>query len=320
MIDILLATYNGERFIAEQIDSILAQSVKDWRLLIRDDGSSDASVSIIRCYAHDFPEKIFFNQDNERNLGPTQNFSRLMASATAPYVMFCDQDDIWLPDKIQKSLSKLQKMESQYGIATPLLVYTDLSVCDEHGKIVADSYWRFQRINPRVALHPAGALVQDNATGNTFIFNRALNKLAAPVPPEMIGHDWWVALIALYVGKIDYLADSTLRYRQHSANVSGQKGVDWTILLKKLPAYCLILQANQRQAGMLLRLLDSGLVKEKRKILSAFSTLAMQNLWVRCYRIIRFRYWAVLDVRILVKMFFLVFCAKKSVVITGRHS
>ncbi len=312
MIDILLATYNGERFLAEQMDSILAQSVNDWRLLVRDDGSSDATVINIRRYAEAFPDKILYIQDDERKLGPTQNFSRLMECAIAPYVMFCDQDDIWLPDKIEKSLSKIKEMEMRHGPSTPLLVYTDLSVCDEYGKLVADSYWRFQRINPRVALHPASALVQDNATGNTFIFNRALNDLATPVPPEMIGHDWWVALIALYAGKIDYLTDRTLRYRQHSGNVSGKKGANWAILLKKLPAYCLTLQANQRQAALLLERLSPDLKKEKKRIVAAFSTLSKQYFWVRWFRLLRFRYWAVFDVRILVKMLFLAFCTKKT--------
>ncbi len=312
MIDILLATYDGERFIAEQLDSILAQGITDWRLLVRDDGSNDATVSIIRAYAQKYPGRIILIQDNERNMGATQNFSRLMSCSTAPYIMFCDQDDIWLPDKIARSLTRIKQMEQAHGADTPLLVYTDLSVCDEQGRVVADSYWRFQRINPRVALHPASALVQDNATGNTFIFNRALNQLASPVPVEMIGHDWWVALIALYAGKLDFIADSTLHYRQHSANVSGQKGAHWTILLKKLPAYCATLRANQRQAGALLDFLGAGLSADKSAILSAFSTLADQGFGVRVYRIARYRYWAVWDLRIMAKLVFLAFCAQKN--------
>ncbi|MBD3809809.1 MAG: glycosyltransferase family 2 protein [Sulfuricurvum sp.] len=247
-IDILLATYNGEKYLVEQIESILLQTILNWILLIRDDGSTDGTLQIIQRYADQYPDKIIWLRDNESNLGVTKNFERLMEYSTASYIMFCDQDDIWLPHKIETCLRKLQTMEREYGVDTPLLVYTDLSVCDERGELVAESFWKYQGSNPSLPLDYAKALVQNNATGSTFIFNRSLCDRALPFPPDTVMHDWCVALTALYLGKIDYITNQTILYRQHSANVSGSKGKNILPILRKLPRYCIILENNRVQA------------------------------------------------------------------------
>ncbi len=310
-IDILLATFNGEKYLAEQIDSILSQTISDWRLLIRDDGSSDQTEKIIKHYVKQFPYKIIHILDTDINLGVTRNFERLMEYSTAPYIMFCDQDDIWNPDKIETSLYKLHTMEEQYGSNIPLLVYTDLSVCDEEGILMANSFWKYQGSDPFLPLDYAKALVQNNATGNTFIFNRMLCDCALPFPPDAVMHDWWSALIALYLGKIDYITNQTLRYRQHSTNVSGIKGRATLPILRKLPLYCYTLKKNIQQAKSFLENFQSRLDQKQINILRTFTTLFYRNRFHRFYKLLQFKFLTFDNLKDIGKLGMFIFCFKK---------
>ena len=125
---ILLGTYNGGRFLREQLDSLFAQTMKDFQLYIRDDGSTDDTMLIVKEYQQLHPN-IVKVEDEGKNLGAKGNFERLLALTDADYYMFCDQDDVWLPDKIEVSFAKMKQMEQRYG-DIPLLVHTDLEVVD----------------------------------------------------------------------------------------------------------------------------------------------------------------------------------------------
>jgi glycosyltransferase involved in cell wall biosynthesis len=111
-VQILLATYNGARFLREQLDSLFNQTFQDFTVLIRDDGSTDNTVQIIEEYNQKFPNKITLLEDSFKNVGATQNFGILLENATADYIFFCDQDDIWVKHKIEKSLQKIQSLEN----------------------------------------------------------------------------------------------------------------------------------------------------------------------------------------------------------------
>ena len=115
-IDILLATYNGETFLDEQLDSIAAQAHGDWRLIARDDGSSDRTPEILEAFRMRHPGKVVVLEDGDGNLGLVQNFSRLMAHSDAPYAAFCDQDDVWMPEKLALSLAKMRELEQEQGM------------------------------------------------------------------------------------------------------------------------------------------------------------------------------------------------------------
>ena len=101
MIAILMSTYNGERYLREQIDSLLNQTYKDWKLYIRDDGSTDETISIIESYVNDYPDLIVLLKDDLGNLGSARSFMRILSVVDADYYMFCDQDDVWLPNKVK---------------------------------------------------------------------------------------------------------------------------------------------------------------------------------------------------------------------------
>lgn len=223
MVEILLASYNSEKYIGEQIESILSQTSEEWRLTVQDDRSSDRTAEIVESYCAVYPEKISFRV-NERNLGGSKyNFYDLLLRAEADYVMTCDHDDVWLPDKVERTLAAMRDLETVYGKERPLLVHTDLKVTDRDLQVTAGSMFFQQGLDPsRKRL--AELLVQNNVTGCTMMVNRALLSLLSPViPPNLIMHDWWCGLIAASFGGIGFVAEPTILYRQHGDNQVGAK-------------------------------------------------------------------------------------------------
>jgi rhamnosyltransferase len=222
---VILSSYNGARFIAEQIESIRRQSFTGWRLLVRDDGSSDDTPNIVERLARVDP-RIHLLRDGDGNLGVAASFGALLERAAelkARYVAFADQDDVWQPHKLARELELLQRREAETGAATPLLVHSDLTVVAENLHVIHPSFLAFQHLGHR-ADWPIGAmLVQNFVTGCTALFNNALLQAAVPIP-QVVMHDWWFGLCAAALGEILYLPEATVLYRQHDRNTIGSKG------------------------------------------------------------------------------------------------
>ena len=225
-VTILCGAYNGERYLREQIQSIQRQSFADWRLLIRDDGSRDRTLTIAREMAA-ADERIEVVDDDLGNCGVAQNFGRLLERALAEssrYFMFADQDDVWHDDKIALSLHALQSVEKRQGTQLPILVHTDLSVVDERLQPIHASFMQFQGLKIAANCPMRQLVVQNVATGCTMMFNRALLELATPIPGGVPIHDWWLASCAAAAGAIEFVPQATLNYRQHSQNQVGARG------------------------------------------------------------------------------------------------
>ena len=231
MIHILLATYNSHDFLREQLDSLLNQDHRDFRILIRDGGSADDTLEIIGEYREKYPEKIRFLGSGRASVA--ENFSLLLENSDAELVMFCDHDDVWLPHKISHTLRKYREMEACCGPQTPILVFTDSCVADRKLKVIAPSMLRYQHLDA-VHLSLARLISQNVPSGNTLLVNRALVDLAAPIPPEAVMHDHWFALVAAGLGRIGFLDEPTLYYRQHEGNVYGAFRYSLAAFLKKL--------------------------------------------------------------------------------------
>ena len=218
-IGILLAGYNGEKYIGNQLDSLLAQTYTDWKLFIRDDGSTDQTVSIINKYrARD--NRICLLHNSEKNLGSCQNFATLLSISRNQfqYIMFCDQDDFWLPFKIEETLTHMRDVEAHYGKETPLLVYTNFQYVDDHLKVI-ESKKKFN--STKVSkLRFANLLAQNPAYGCTMMLNKQLAAIAGVIPLQAENHDYWIALVASALGEIAYLNKRTILYRQHNSNIS----------------------------------------------------------------------------------------------------
>ncbi|MCP3175630.1 glycosyltransferase family 2 protein [Desulfuromonas sp. KJ2020] len=221
MVDILLATYNGEAWLEEQIASLMAQDFQDWRLLVRDDGSKDGTLAFLRAQQTRLGDRLIIYEDEGTNLGAAGNFARLMERSTAPYLMLCDQDDVWLPEKISLTFARMKESEKAYGAETPLMVHTDFGIVDDKLSPIADSGHRFQQINAERGGTLGRLLVQNVATGCTIMLNKALRELALPLPANALMHDHWLSLVAACFGKIVYLPVPTLLYRQHGGNAVG---------------------------------------------------------------------------------------------------
>ena len=223
---ILLSSYNGARYIGEQIESIRRQTFEGWTLLVRDDGSSDSTTEVVQQLAR-ADGRIRLLADGPGNLGPVASFGALLEHALderAAYVALADQDDVWAADKLERQLALLRSHEASRGVDHPTLVHSDLTVVDSDLRPIHPSFLRYQRLE-HAAAHPLRRLLLQNfVTGCTVLLNRALLRWAVPVP-SVIMHDWWLAQCAAALGSVLFLPEATVLYRQHGANVLGSRGV-----------------------------------------------------------------------------------------------
>jgi glycosyltransferase involved in cell wall biosynthesis len=187
-VDILLATFNGEKYLRQQIQSIFLQSHQNFHLIIRDDGSTDATLKIVKEMITEFPQKVTLIED-KTHLGVIGSFCKLLSVSNACYIMFADQDDAWLSEKIAKSLAKMKDLEGLHGIEKPILVHSDLKVVDEKLELISPSYWAYTKIYPREGSHLNRLLVQNEITGCTVMINRSLANLSNPIFSGSVMHD-----------------------------------------------------------------------------------------------------------------------------------
>ena len=221
MVEILLAVYNGERFLKEQIDSILNQSYKNWLLTIYDDGSTDKTALLVYSYVKNNKDKIRFIRGTKNSGSAKESFFKLLALSNNNYVAFCDHDDVWHKDKLKICVEHMKKTEKIKG-KIPILIHTDLFVVDEKLNILEESMFKSQNFRFKEKSFNE-LLVQNNITGCTVLINKNLIELCLDVPNGAVMHDWWVGLIAAAFGKICFLKDKTVYYRQHKNNCIGAR-------------------------------------------------------------------------------------------------
>ena len=224
---VLLATYNGAEFLSDQIQSIQEQTISNWILLVRDDGSEDSTRDVLdKLAAKD--KRIRCVHDTLGSLGAARNFGELMRLAwveEAEIIFFSDQDDVWLSTKMREQIDVLDNMEESHGRDTPILVYSDLEVVDRWLQPIHHSFMRYQGLTHEAQYPVRVLLTQNFVTGCATVINRSLLKLAVPLPPDVVMHDWWLALCAAVCGQIGYLPNATLRYRQHDSNQIGAQRI-----------------------------------------------------------------------------------------------
>lgn len=223
-VDILLATYNGEKYLKCQLDSLLNQTYKNIRILINDDASTDKTTEILREYEKkDSRIKVIYN---EKNIGSIKNFENLLKRVEAKYYMLSDQDDYWLPNKVEKSLNKIIEEDAD-------IVFTDLEAVDENLQTIEKSIARAKGYIKNIKKYKDYKLVflrNNGITGCTIISKSKLINKFFPIPQEYpMVHDWWMALIIGQNGKIAFLDESTIKYRQHENNQVGIHGMKETI-------------------------------------------------------------------------------------------
>lgn len=218
---VLLSAYNGEKYIAEQLDSVMSQKGVDVYLMIRDDGSSDNTDEIIRCYEKRYPRKIFYYRG--KNIGCCESYRWLMSKAIDGYTgvniqpdwfAFCDQDDIWEEDKLNIAVNSLSDADN----SVPNLFFSSFQKIDSRG-------YEIQTVKKKFRLSFGEALIMNPSVGCTQVFNRSLLCMAIRFfPNSLILHDWWIYSVCLALsGNVIYEEKPLVRYRQHEANVIGSK-------------------------------------------------------------------------------------------------
>ena len=220
-VTVLMATCNGEKFVAKQIDSILNQSYGKVALIISDDASNDGTLEILKGYAKRY-ENITLCQ-NETNLGYVKNFEALLERADTPYMAFSDQDDIWVENKLEIQMSEMRKAEAAYG-KIPILVHSDLRMVDEKGVCLYPSYFRYRGYRLKKGKDLGHILGPCGVMGNTVLFNSVLKEKALPFPKGLEHHDYWIALVNELFGKRVTLQAPLVEYVIHEGNSSNSSG------------------------------------------------------------------------------------------------
>jgi glycosyltransferase involved in cell wall biosynthesis len=239
-IAVLLATYNGAKYIREQLESLFQQSCNEFHLYVRDDGSSDDTMKIVGQFREMYPDRVTILKDSQKHRGAAKSFMYLLENVDSEYYMFCDQDDIWMLEKIEKTLARMKEVEkvitdagntaqvngsaAMSGSAeknVPILVATDLGVVDEQLNLLSESFNKDLKIDV-FRKHPELICVRHVVTGCTMMFNRAAKLASLPMSPRATMHDEWVALCVHFKGGvISILDDATILYRQHTSNTLG---------------------------------------------------------------------------------------------------
>jgi glycosyltransferase involved in cell wall biosynthesis len=225
-VEILLSTYDGSRYLDALFDSIARQSFSAWALTVRDDGSCDGTPEIIDRWRERLPGRIRrTGEDTPSHIGAMRSFSRLLSASSAPYVMFADQDDVWLPDKVKLTYEAMRAAESAEGTGRPTLVHTDLTMVDERLQILSKSFWTYQGLSPPRRGKLPRLMMENIVWGCTAMLNRALVDKVGELPGELPHHDWWIALVAAAFGEIVSLSERPIFWRRHAQSTSVISGV-----------------------------------------------------------------------------------------------
>jgi len=247
---------------------------------VLDDASKDASLEIMKSFPFSFTKKIF---SNEMNRGPVYTFKKLSALCNGDFIAFCDQDDIWLPEKLELSLEKMMKMRSDI----PAIVFSDLSIIDANGKLLQNSFWKQMQIQPN-KFTLTDILFGNIVTGCTALINKGMAEELFKMPLDIMMYDHWMALIAYSFGEYDFINKPTVKYRAHSNTVTNKSKLPFlNIFLNDLEQKEFYLHENINQAIKFKDIYSSILTADQRKELDQFINLQHKNFFQK--RFLKYR-------------------------------
>lgn len=257
---ILLATYNGERFLRQQIDSLYAQTEKNWTLYVHDDGSTDDTPAILKEYAAKHDNFVVLDYPSQR--GASANFFSMLQRVDASYYFFSDQDDIWMEEKIERSMKRMKHVE-EHNAKCPVLVCCDASVTDVDMNVTAPSLWHQSGAHPEFLTTFNEAAATPFVTGCTMLINReAKNSVLWDKTDKATMHDAFITLCVLRAkGIVSVLRESLMYYRQHGDNTLGAYSRERGRLTYKLLHIKSVLKKDRALLSMLNALGYGSLLK-----------------------------------------------------------
>jgi len=297
MIRILLATYNGEKYIDEMIGSILSQDYSNWQLVLSDDGSKDNTPAILEGYAQRYPEKIIHYKSGKRFGSACPHFLHLLEKwKDADYIMFCDQDDIWHSDKIRKTFELMKEIEAG-ETDVPTLIHTDLRVVDGELNEIAPSYAKYSDfIGSRMELEYT--MPQNVVTGCTMMINKSLAMLGGSAVPkntdDILMHDWMLAVLAAACGKGAFLDEPTIDYRQHNDNsIGARKAWAPSSIMQRLSTKSMIksLYTTTTQVSSILETYGDLIPEKSKKLMKIYASLPQKGKLKRLSIFFKYHTW-----------------------------
>ena len=283
MIDILLATYNGAAYIREQIDSILQQTVADWHLLVHDDGSTDGTVDIVREYVQ-ADKRIRLVEDGERHLGVAKNFLHLLKYSTAEYAMFCDQDDVWIDNKVEVMLGVIADKDN----TRPQAAFSNAYLWNAEQGVLSD---KNTLTYPRTL--EALLFLNTGIQGAASIFNAKMREFLLVPLRAYAMHDHVLTLTAITFGEVDYVDRPLMYYRQHDRNVTGNAPgsmMNKLRLMKQHAHIPVVDRTHYEGVAAFYEAFKEKMPMSKRKVFEVFLSLPKLSVWKRVYLIVKHRF------------------------------
>ena len=283
MVDILMATYNGEAFVEEQVQSIINQTYREWRLLVHDDGSTDKTMEILHRLAEE-DERVVVIEDGVQHLGVARNFIHLVKQSTAAYCMFCDQDDVWLPNKVEKMVHAIE----QYNQGVPQVVYTNAFLWNPKQGIISDKNTLTYPTTLRQTL-----FLNTGIQGAAAIFNRAMCKVIERPLSYYAMHDHVLLLAGICFGEVHYLHESLMYYRQHEHNVTGNAPGS---IAKKIALMWenrevrLVNREHYEGLKAFYERFEAQIKGDDKQVIEAFLAMKAESFIVRAIRIIQYKF------------------------------
>lgn len=285
-IAILMATYNGEKYLKEQIESILNQTYTNWVLFVNDDQSTDSTYDILTHYSNKYPNKIIIKKNDVNSKSPKVNFMNMVKNCpeTFDFYMFSDQDDVWLENKIQVNINEIKNKKINFNV--PFLLYSDLLVVNQNLDVISNSFYNYTNIFNKLDF--SENLLQNNIVGCTTFFNLEMLKCLKKIDnyDKIYMHDWIMSLIAQTFGTMKYIDSKQILYRQHENNALGANKSKIPLIFQLKEMNIDYKKTNLiliEQATLFYNTFYERLNSQQRKVLEAFASTKNANKIKRMY-------------------------------------